>query len=68
LFNDVASNEYVYSVHSFYAPICANTIATTNYEIAYSSALQKNNFFGVQFHPEKSSKAGEQILSNFLNL
>ena len=68
LFTDVASKEYMYSVHSFYAPICANTIATTTYEIAYSSALQKNNFFGVQFHPEKSSKAGEQILSNFLNL
>ena len=43
-------------------------IASTNYEIEYASALQKNNFYGVQFHPEKSGKAGEQILKNFLIL
>ncbi len=68
LFNEISENEYMYLVHSFYAPKCDETIAITNYEIEYSSALQKNNFYGVQFHPEKSGKIGEQILSNFLNL
>lgn len=60
--------DYIYLVHSFYAPICANTIASTNYGLEYSAALQKNNFYGVQFHPEKSSKYGAQILENFLSL
>ncbi|MES2543357.1 MAG: imidazole glycerol phosphate synthase subunit HisH [Bacteroidota bacterium] len=68
LFSEISENEYMYLVHSFYAPKCTETIAITNYEIEYSSALQKNNFYGVQFHPEKSGKIGEQILSNFLNL
>jgi glutamine amidotransferase len=68
LFKGIAENEYMYLVHSFYAPICAETIATTNYEVAYSSALESNNFFGTQFHPEKSGDIGEQILSNFLKL
>ncbi|MSP85327.1 MAG: imidazole glycerol phosphate synthase subunit HisH, partial [Flavobacteriaceae bacterium] len=45
-----------------------NTIALTNYEVEYCSALQKNNFYGVQFHPEKSGKFGEQILNNFLKI
>lgn len=66
LFKGVVEHEYVYLVHSFYAPLCAATIATTNYEHAYSTALQKNNFYGTQFHPEKSSTAGERILNNFL--
>lgn len=68
LFKDVSENEYMYLVHSYYALKCGDTIATTHYEIDYSSALQKENFFGVQFHPEKSGKYGEQILKNFLNL
>jgi glutamine amidotransferase len=68
LFKGIAENEYMYLVHSFYAPICAETIATTNYEVAYSSALESNNFYGTQFHPEKSGDVGEQILSNFLKL
>jgi len=68
LFQGITENEYMYLVHSFYAPICSETIAVTNYEMEYSSALQKNNFYGVQFHPEKSGKTGEQILANFLNL
>ena len=68
LFNGIAENEYMYLVHSFYAPLCAETIATTNYELEYSSALENNNFFGTQFHPEKSGDIGEQILKNFLNL
>ncbi|MCX2682024.1 imidazole glycerol phosphate synthase subunit HisH [Galbibacter sp. EGI 63066] len=68
LFDGVKENEFMYLVHSFYAPVCKETIATTHYETNYASALQKNNFYGVQFHPEKSSKAGARILSNFLKL
>ncbi len=68
LFNGIKEKEYMYTVHSYYAPLCNETIATTNYELAYSSALQKDNFYGVQFHPEKSSTAGEQLLKNFLRI
>ncbi len=68
LFKGVDENEYMYLVHSFYAPISNNTIARTSYDTIYSSALQKDNFYGVQFHPEKSSTAGAQILKNFLEL
>lgn len=68
LFKEVAENEYMYLVHSFYAPLCEETIATTDYEVAYSSALENNNFYGTQFHPEKSGDVGEQILKNFLLL
>ena len=68
LFQGIPENEYMYLVHSFYAPKCAKTIAFSDYEKEYSVALQKDNFYGVQFHPEKSGSKGEQILSNFLNL
>lgn len=68
LFKGIKENEFMYLVHSFYAEKCTEMIAKTDYEIEYASALQKDNFYGVQFHPEKSSKAGEQILKNFLNL
>lgn len=68
LFKGIAENEYMYLVHSFYAPICAETIATTDYELEYSSALENENFYGTQFHPEKSGDIGEQILANFLEL
>ena len=68
LFKGISENGYMYLVHSFYAPKCQETVALTNYETEYSSALQKNNFYGVQFHPEKSGKIGEQILKNFLEL
>ncbi|WP_117882750.1 imidazole glycerol phosphate synthase subunit HisH [Aureibaculum luteum] len=68
LFKGIREQEYMYLVHSFYAPICAETIAVTNYEMDYSSALKKGNFYGVQFHPEKSSNAGELLLENFLEL
>jgi glutamine amidotransferase len=68
LFKGIAENEYMYLVHSFYAPLCAETIATTNYELEYSSALENNNFYGTQFHPEKSGDIGEKILANFLKL
>jgi glutamine amidotransferase len=68
LFKGIAENEYMYLVHSFYASLCAETIATTNYELEYSSALENDNFFGTQFHPEKSGDVGEKILKNFLEL
>ena len=68
LFQGISENEYMYLVHSFYAPKCAETIAFTDYEMEYSVALQKDNFYGVQFHPEKSGSKGEQLFSNFLNL
>ena len=68
LFQGINENEYLYLVHSFYAPLSENTIAMTNYELQYSSALQLNNFYGVQFHPEKSGLVGEKLLQNFLNL
>ncbi|MCX6316797.1 MAG: imidazole glycerol phosphate synthase subunit HisH [Bacteroidetes bacterium] len=66
LFQEVPENSYCYFVHGYYAGIRPYTIATTEYGHCYSSALQKNNFYGVQFHPEKSALAGEQILKNFL--
>ncbi len=68
LFKDVQENEYMYLVHSYYAPVCEETIATSTYGLEYSTALQKDNFYGVQFHPEKSSKAGERLLKNFLEI
>jgi glutamine amidotransferase len=68
LFKGIAEDEYMYLVHSFYAPLCTETIATTNYELEYSSALENGNFYGTQFHPEKSGDIGEQILGNFLKL
>lgn len=68
LFEGISDKDYMYLVHSFYAEENENSIATTDYEISYASALQKDNFYGVQFHPEKSGKSGERILQNFLNL
>jgi glutamine amidotransferase len=68
LFKDIAEKEYMYLVHSYYAPICEETIATTHYELEYSSALENDNFYGTQFHPEKSGDMGEKILGNFLKL
>jgi glutamine amidotransferase len=66
LFNGVAENSYCYFVHSYYAALGAHTIATTNYVHPYSSGLRRDNFYGVQFHPEKSAEVGEQILRNFI--
>jgi glutamine amidotransferase len=68
LFKEIKENEYMYLVHSYYVPNCKEAIATTNYDVEYASALQKNNFYGTQFHPEKSGDVGEQILANFLKL
>ncbi len=66
LFEGIRENEFMYLVHSFYAPLSENTLATSNYELEFSTALHRNNFYGVQFHPEKSGIFGEQILKNFL--
>jgi imidazole glycerol-phosphate synthase subunit HisH len=68
LFKDIAENAYCYFVHSYYAALGEDTIATTNYCLPYSSALHKNNFYGVQFHPEKSATIGQTILKNFIDI
>jgi imidazole glycerol-phosphate synthase subunit HisH len=68
LFNGLSKGDQCYFVHSFYAQTGVHTIAETQYHIDFSSALHKNNFYGVQFHPEKSALVGEQILKNFLSL
>ena len=59
---------YVYFVHSYYVPLCAETIATADYIQPYSAAMHKDNFYACQFHPEKSGKMGEQIIKNFIAL
>ncbi len=68
LFNQIKENSYCYFVHGYYASLGEHSIATTNYGKEYSSALHFNNFYGTQFHPEKSADIGEQILKNFINL
>ena len=67
LFDLINENEYMYLVHSYYVPLLATTVATSNYGINYSTAIKKNNFIGVQFHPEKSGSQGEVVLKNFIN-
>ena len=59
---------YVYFVHSYYVPLCTETIATADYILPYSASMHKDNFYTCQFHPEKSGKVGERILKNFLEL
>lgn len=68
LFDGIREKEYIYLVHSYYAPICDYTIAVSEYEMNYSAALGRANFYGTQFHPEKSSDGGERILQNFLEM
>lgn len=68
LFAGLPENSYCYFVHGYYAALGAHTIATADYVQPYSAGLHKGNFYGVQFHPEKSAKAGEHILKNFLSL
>jgi len=68
LFDESIENAYVYFVHSYYVPVNINTVATTNYIHPFSAALQKDNFYATQFHPEKSGSIGERILANFLRL
>lgn len=68
LFNGLRDEEFVYFVHSYYVPLCEHTAAQTDYILPFSAALHKDNFYATQFHPEKSSKAGEKIIKNFLEL
>ncbi|AOW20425.1 imidazole glycerol phosphate synthase subunit HisH [Urechidicola croceus] len=68
LFEGINNDEYVYYVHSYYIPKNEYTIATTDYGLKYAGAIQKDNFYACQFHPEKSSGIGEQILKNFIEL
>ena len=68
LFKGLPTNAYCYFVHGYYAALGPDTIATTKYILPYSAALHKNNFYGVQFHPEKSASVGEKILQNFLDI
>ena len=60
--------EHMYLVHSYYVPIVPETIGTSEYDLKYSIAVKKKNFYGVQFHPEKSSFSGNKLLNNFLKL
>ena len=68
LFTNIPYEPYCYFVHSYYAEICEQTTGITDYGIKFSAALKKDNFYGIQFHPEKSATVGEQVLQNFLNL
>lgn len=68
LFNGISENDNVYFVHSYFAETCKSTAAVCNYILPFSAALQKDNFFATQFHPEKSASVGEKILLNFLKL
>lgn len=68
LFKDVPEQSFVYYVHSYYAEMNPYCIGTSNYGVDYCGAVQKDNFYGVQFHTEKSARVGEQILKNFLDL
>lgn len=68
LFKDFTKEEFVYFVHSFYVPVNECTAAVTDYILPFSAALQKDNYYATQFHPEKSGSVGERILRNFLDL
>ena len=68
LFNGIENDSYVYYVHSYYVPKNDFSIALTDYGVQYAGAIHKDNFYACQFHPEKSSSIGEQILKNFINL
>lgn len=68
LFQGISTEDDVYFVHSYYAGYCAQAIAVTDYILPFSAALQKDNFYAVQFHPEKSALSGQKILQNFLAL
>ena len=68
LLKGIDENSYVYYVHSYYVPVCDDTIAVTDYSLPFSAAMNKDNFYATQFHPEKSGGVGELILKNFLML
>ncbi len=68
LMEGLGDDPYVYFVHSYYVPVCEETIATADYILPYSASMHKDNFYTCQFHPEKSGTVGERILRNFLDL
>lgn len=68
LFKDLEGGSYVYFVHSYYPELCPDTIATATHGMMFSAALKYENFYGTQFHPEKSGDVGERIIANFLQL
>ena len=68
LFKGIDGGEYVYFVHSYYPELCSDTIATSRHGVMFSAALKYENFYGTQFHPEKSGDVGERIIENFLRL
>ena len=68
LMEGLGEHPYVYFVHSYYVPVCEDTIAVADYILPYSASMHRNNFYTCQFHPEKSGKVGERILENFLNI
>src|SRR5215203_3361313 len=68
LFNGVENNSFIYNVHSYYAEDSEYTIAKCNYEIEYAAAVKKDNFYGVQFHTEKSAETGDKIIKNFIQI
>lgn len=68
LYSGIKDSEYFYFAHSFYVPVVNETTAQTSHGMIFSSSIEKNNFYGVQFHPEKSGEAGLQLLKNFIEL
>ncbi|MCT4702600.1 imidazole glycerol phosphate synthase subunit HisH [Enterobacteriaceae bacterium H20N1] len=68
LFRDIEDGSYFYFVHSYAMPVCASTIAQASYGEPFTAAVQKDNFYGVQFHPERSGSAGAKLLKNFLEM
>ena len=68
LFEGIAKTDNMYFVHSYYAEVGEDTVGVTDYLVPFTSALQKNNFYGVQFHPEKSADVGQKLLENFLKI
>lgn len=68
LFKGIPNNAFMYFVHSYYVPLSTQMICAAFYDKQYTAALQKENFYGVQFHPEKSGAAGQQLIENFIRL
>ncbi|GLP96516.1 imidazole glycerol phosphate synthase subunit HisH [Paraferrimonas sedimenticola] len=68
IFTDVADGAYVYFVHGFIAPVGENTVAQSDYGLNFSAAIAKDNYIGLQFHPERSAEVGAQMLKNFIRI
>ncbi|MDW3193262.1 MAG: imidazole glycerol phosphate synthase subunit HisH [Cytophagales bacterium] len=68
LMQDIEAGSFLYFVHSYYVEECPHTVATCDYGVPFSAAVQKDNYYAIQPHPEKSAESGLKILSNFINL